>query len=822
MGTVLHFCMIICLCAVRLVSANTYSVSLLTEQHVNLVDSKFLSFTIDPKYLFSTSEKYNSKECVCMASSLTPAYIRIAGPSTSHMSFHNTTISINEIDFDLSANDLEVEVLDADTPKKVPIEMKTVNLAVTHRQWRKFIHWAKSTGFDLVFALNNEERTASGMWDPNTALNILTVAEKAKVGDIFWELGYECKNQSIEEYLNDLETLSVITETFPPGRMGEWKVVGGDVSKCLQADSKSDFKDYVVLSIDMMDALLLNGNSSYKEMERMTKLNRLKLLRHLANSRTPLWLTERNQRNYNQLERAADWLGSLGYAAKNGFSVHFRELEEEEIYEPTLSFYMALLFKNLVGERVLNVEMVPEQAILFGHCTSLRHKRVPGAVTLFGVNLDDEPARFSLKLPKREDGGDIMQFILGHDHSGNIVVNGRAMYYEGDIKPVVKRVRPFKTLLITLPAKSFGFWVLANTKIEACQDIDNSNNTNSDEQSVTESVREKRSVDDDFEDYNHIANPFYDYDDTETSSIDNKALIKRIADINRDLGKIQSSFHNSKGRFKRDEKRAKFRPLNDRNNFDLDPKGLLSNILQKAKQSVEVLKNKGFKEVKRRLNRNNRVSKRHSKHFRVKTLKTPMRYFDTQKHERFSKKRTNMRKIPKHVTSMSKKNLEHFNDDVSKSNLKNNQRIQEDSEKLNVIADYSGKHSIENEIAKDIDILESKNRRRRHIDKDVEELSFENDIDFEEKKKRKAKLWQILKKIQEEVKDFSQETTDEELTDSPEGIVLKTELSDDSATIKVEDTGKGLLQSTMRNMVNVLEDLNKNFNRFWDALSMLG
>lgn len=79
---------------------------------------------------------------------------------------------------------------------------------------------------------------------------------------------------------------------------------------------------------------------------------------------------------------------------------------------------MALLFKNLVGERVLNVEMVPEQAILFGHCTSLRHKRVPGAVTLFGVNLDDEPARFSLKLPKREEGGDIMQFILGHDHSG--------------------------------------------------------------------------------------------------------------------------------------------------------------------------------------------------------------------------------------------------------------------------------------------------------------------------------------------------------------------------------------------------------------------
>lgn len=59
MGTTLHLSIIIYLCGFRLVSANTYSVNLLTEQHVNLVDTKFLSFTVDPKYLFSTSDKYN-------------------------------------------------------------------------------------------------------------------------------------------------------------------------------------------------------------------------------------------------------------------------------------------------------------------------------------------------------------------------------------------------------------------------------------------------------------------------------------------------------------------------------------------------------------------------------------------------------------------------------------------------------------------------------------------------------------------------------------------------------------------------------------------
>lgn len=63
-------------------------------------------------------------------------------------------------------------------------------LEVPHAEWRQFIRWAKSTGFDLVFAVNNEDKMSSGMWDPNMALNILTVAEKANVGEIFWQLGY--------------------------------------------------------------------------------------------------------------------------------------------------------------------------------------------------------------------------------------------------------------------------------------------------------------------------------------------------------------------------------------------------------------------------------------------------------------------------------------------------------------------------------------------------------------------------------------------------------------------------------------------------------
>ncbi|XP_013141750.1 PREDICTED: uncharacterized protein LOC106105839, partial [Papilio polytes] len=98
----------------------------------------------------------------------------------------------------------------------------------------------------------------------------------------------ECANQSIEEYINDLETLRVMVETFPSAG----QVVAGDIAPCLKQDSQSDFKDFVTLSNDMLDAIFLNGNSSAQQLEKMSEKDRVGLLRLLSSSDTPLWLTE--------------------------------------------------------------------------------------------------------------------------------------------------------------------------------------------------------------------------------------------------------------------------------------------------------------------------------------------------------------------------------------------------------------------------------------------------------------------------------------------------------------------------------------------------
>ncbi|XP_026494541.2 heparanase [Vanessa tameamea] len=770
-----------------MIKPDTYNVKIGTEQHINLVDSNFLSFTIDPKYLFSSSEKYNKKECICMASALTPAYIRIAGPSTSHMTFKNTTTPQLAID-------------EFDKPKKLSLSKlfredegdrrsKKSSFAVTNNQWEEFVHWAKSTGFDLVFALNSDEKTSSGMWDPNTALKILTVADQSNIGDIFWQLGYECHNQSIEEYLNDLETLRVIIETFPSGKAGRWQVVGGDVTHCLQADSKSDFKDYVTLSNDMLDAILLNGNSSSQELERMSDKDRLKLLKLLSRSDTPLWLTEYSP-VLSELERAVDWMTSLGYSARNGFSVHYRELMEKELYEPTLSFYMALLYKNLVGERVLGVDMSASQAAVFAHCTAPRRARAPGAVTLFGANLAREPARLSVRLSAREEGGDIMQFILGHDHSGNIVVNNRAMYYEGDIRPVVKRLRPYKTLLLNLPPNSFGFWVLANTKVKACYEKYEINNkkpspiltVDTKDSEESNFIRTKRSEDEYKKYFNTSQNrdeleEFIDGTEGHELGKENKALQERIDNINKDLRNAQKVFQANL-------------------NKNSDPVRVKRETFDDGEQI------------------------RKPKRYNIKTKNTygdkSFKHNIKQKLTKFSK--DHIARI-KNKSKSSLNNLRHYRS-KSKRNLKGTKTTQNSAnEILESNIPMSDLKSGLNKI-----IVRKRRNAKNKLLKRYDDDTAENEISYDSKEtSRFSKIIHKLKQISDLPLEIQDKDDNEDYdVHSAEGIVLKTKVSDDSATVNISDKSHtGLLKSTLDDILSLLVDFNKNINRIFTAFTIL-
>ncbi|KAI5641081.1 hypothetical protein NE865_06737 [Phthorimaea operculella] len=716
-----------------------------------------------------------------------------------------------------------------------------------------------------MFVLNNEEKTDGGLWDPNAALNIMTQAQQANISDVYWQLGYECSNQSIDEYLNDLETLKAITESFTSE---SWRAVGGDVTQCLQADSKSDFRDYVTLTDDMMDAVVLNGNSSAQELTRMPEHDRIKLLQLLSKSDTPLWLIDSPQtiphselhraadwmtslgysakngfapsdhselhmavywmtslgysaKNgfavhfrelveeelfeptlvrscfdcnfmaspktipHSELHRAADWMTSLGYSAKNGFAVHFRELVEEELFEPTLSFYMALLFKNLVGERVLNVDMEASEAVLFAHCTSLRHKPMPGAVTLYGANMDEEPARFAIKLSRREDGGDIMQFILGHDLNGNIIINGRPMY-EGDIRPVVKRVRAYKTLLLNLPPKSFGFWVIANTKIEACHDTEE----------TVEDITKKEFVE---------ALPVEDEELESTGSIKTKrSMIKYDAVLKDDASEETKVKEGLKERVHTISAKAK----DVTKLFGEDS----TSVEVHSRKRRQLLDEDELENTKRKI----------KKYFKKKYFDEPKPRLDFLR---------NLLGMPLRSTRNTRPEKRKSTKSMKSKGLKRNTK-------------YSKADSFESNTVDDIVTLDSNtklSRKRRNVidekptktQKKAKESSVENEIFDLSSSKDEKRLWKILHKIHQQIKDLSIEDVEKSidaeneinLENTGSNIVeefdVKTKNVDEGATINFkEKTKHGILKNTIGSVLSVLADLNKNLNRFWNALSL--
>lgn len=392
------------------------------------------------------------------------------------------------------------------------------------------------------------------------------------------------------------------------------------------------------------------------------------------------------------------------------------------------------------------------------------------------------------------------------------------MYYEGDIKPVVKRVRPYKTLLINLPAKSFGFWVLANTKIDACHSIDNENKTFVEAETISnENRRKKRSVIEDFDDYTHIADLSYDFEDTDTLVTGNNALKSRIIDMNRDLDKIQNIFQRNKNkdRFKREDSENVFgkhklrksalrnRVAHRRHDRDLNPRRLLDNLLEKAKQSVDNLKNL---RPNRPILNLNKVSKRHSKNSKLRSLKALK---ENQILDKIHRK-------PKHLTKIS----ENTDDILKKLKVRKSKSEKDTLKKPSETQDKNNKriqdvNKISGETANTVDALV---RKRRNTNNEIEEISAENEIDLTGKDK--AKLWNIIKKLNEELSDYSPEKIDGE-TDSTEGMVLKTEVSDDSAIIRVKDSNHGLIKSTMKSMLYLLEDLNKSINKVWNAINLL-
>lgn len=156
----------------------------------------------------------------------------------------------------------------------------------------------------------------------------------------------------------------------------------------------------------------------------------------------------------------------MGSSAQNGFKVVFQRFDKFDVINPSLSYFVSLLHKKLMGEKVFDTKMLTGDSLspnYYTHCA----RNVSRAFTVMGVNAADYKTKTLTKLPNKYTGSKVYQYILSVD-SGHILLNGIPIEIDSDFHPIVKIKKPNRPTTFTLPPRSIGFWVFPQANLQQC------------------------------------------------------------------------------------------------------------------------------------------------------------------------------------------------------------------------------------------------------------------------------------------------------------------------------------------------------------------
>ncbi|XP_066974374.1 heparanase-like isoform X2 [Macrobrachium rosenbergii] len=297
--------------------------------------------------------------------------------------------------------------------------------------------FAEDVGMTLLFDVNQLYRTPDRReWDPTNARRIFQDVA-ARNRSLIWQLGNEPNayhhvfglTLSGEEDAYDFEKFQQELKVY----FDEPFIVGPDVTRPrVKYSSEDDELESGTMShpVEFLQDFLMNLKMSlaaitwhhyYIDGRIATVEDFLSadLFNDLAYSitqivhtrdqlapGTPIWLTETSSAFGGGAKDLSNryidgflWMDKLGTAARMGISVVARQTLYSGNYAiiddyvtPEPSYWLSYVFKNLVGERVLNVTVrgASSTTRLYAHCqkNSSSYSYQSGNIVLFGMNLD--------------------------------------------------------------------------------------------------------------------------------------------------------------------------------------------------------------------------------------------------------------------------------------------------------------------------------------------------------------------------------------------------------------------------------------------------
>lgn len=155
----------------------------------------------------------------------------------------------------------------------------------------------------------------------------------------------------------------------------------------------------------------------------------------------------------------------------------YAPIDQYEWFRPSLTYYTTLLHKQLMGKTVLATKIVNGNRFdthVYSHCA----KNASGAFTIYGVNMADTEANVVAKMPPMRAGTEYQEYVLTVNRAnGRVLLNGNDIFERMPLIPAIKVKRVNKPAALWMPAHSVAFWVFTEAKLQQCERVQDSDQT---------------------------------------------------------------------------------------------------------------------------------------------------------------------------------------------------------------------------------------------------------------------------------------------------------------------------------------------------------
>ncbi|XP_078391527.1 heparanase [Cetorhinus maximus] len=494
------------------------------------VSPRFLSVALDASLLWTQSlDLLRSQKLITLARGLSPGYLRFGGTGADFILFEPNDHSflpqeygwkypntqgdcLNTISFEKEEYLTYLLALQAPIILKEEFQQDFKNITISERSVDILHGFANCAGLHLIFGLNALLRK-NHAWDSSNAQKLLQYCASRDY-NMSWELGNEPNSFRKKAHIKirgtqlgeDFEHLYSLLHTFRI--FNHTGLYGPDIGQPGKRATVTLLKGFLKTGGKVLDAVTwhhyyVNGrNASLKDFLSPQVLDSLMLkinqIFEVASKIVPdkkVWLGETSSAFGGGAPDLSDkyvagfmWLDKLGLSAKLGidvvirqalFGAGFYQLVDRTL-DPLPDYWLSLIYKKLVGTKVLNVSAVHRDAASNGtlrvymHCTNPNSQIYQkGSVTMFALNLSDQDKRILLCCSLFNK---TVQFLLqpGDSEEGlysqSVQLNGELLkMVDRKTLPTIKgkAIQPGSPII--LPAHSYAFYVVQDAKAPACQ-----------------------------------------------------------------------------------------------------------------------------------------------------------------------------------------------------------------------------------------------------------------------------------------------------------------------------------------------------------------